>query len=108
MTPSSFLLAMMGSFVQDEMPWEAKQPKAIPIAPADSWFYDYTELLIAGLGLLASVVLFIYYCHGFLQQRRQERHNRIKRKYWTVDKVNACLIPLGIAVGFAGHYFMTR
>ncbi len=102
------LLGKMGRFAADQMPWEERQPKPIPIAPADSWVNVYMELLIAGVGILAAVVIFSYYCYGFYLQRVHERHNRIKRKYWTVDKINACLIPLGIAVGFTAHYFMSR
>jgi hypothetical protein len=95
-------------FAVEVMPWDNNKPNTVPLPPAVNWINSSLDLLIAGVGAACSLVLFGYYCYEYFKLRAHARASPVRRKFWTVDKVNACLIPLGLAVGFGVLFFMSR
>ncbi len=66
------------------------------------------ELVLGGLSLICSLILFVYYSYEHQQIRATRRNSSIRQSLWTTDQVNACLIPLGISFAFGAAYLFLR
>jgi len=76
----------------------AKLSVSPPHSATWNQFNSTCELVVAIVSAFIAVVLFIYYTS----------HHRQTKTRWTVDHVNACLVPLAIALTFTTVYFMFK
>lgn len=66
------------------------------------------ELILSVVCFLFSIFLFCYYSYDHYKMRAEFKSPRYRQTAWTKDQVNACLIPLALAIVFAILYYMQR